>query len=379
MLKKLSILLILIFNTVAVFSQGIPVRKMSTSVEFVVNTDTIIENYGYECYVEKVLPYIFEHADEIETVLLIGSASPEGNYESNVNLARRRVDKISSYLNGIIPSYKIVKSCDYNLFLNKTGLDESDYARLRATYVEVYFSCDLKRNVMVDTIRRTVVDSVVIKRNTVVENFSRTDGGKCGEKLALSIYNDLCGDLIKRANIGAEVYFGKFSAFVDGYFSSATLIGKTYCSDAFHAGVRKYFNNEYNKVFIEIYGRFLYFDTDLFRDNGIYGITYGGGLGIGYKFNLCTHWKIYPSIRFGFDRFYYKDYTGNGNVNVSFGRYVDGQGVESAEGEAISVTPETITDRAIDGSFFDSSGRGVWIGPTYFGITLQRDFHFRKR
>ena len=294
----------------------------------------------------------------------------------------------------------MIKDNNYKLFLSKTGLDESDYTKLRATYVEIHFYIPEEAKTRVDTVTNTiyknVVDTVYRDRidtvyNNVVDTVfvEREAQPKSGintpcpnTDIVISIYNDLAGDLLKRGNVGAEVYFSRHSFFLDGYFTPGAIFGKTYNSDVWHTGFRRYFNDSYDKTFIELYGRFGYFDTDIFNENGIFGIFYGGGIGIGYKFNLCTHWKIYPSIRFGIDKIYYQHYyQKGGNVNVSFGKYVDGMGTESAEKtgtESMESSKIIYNEKTIGEQFLDNSISGLWLGPTFIGVTIQRDFHFKR-
>ena len=391
MVKKLFILFALALYAQVAFSQeATHVYKMSTTIEFVVNTDRIIENEDYDYYINSIIPEIAKNANSVESVFLIGSASPEGNAAGNIRLSERRAEKIYSHIINLVPKYKVIKSNEYNLFLNKTGLDESDYTKLRATYLEVFFNGhEPKPEIRTDTVFINRNDTVYVsKKDTVlVEKYIdrpiekiKSDGG-CNGPLVMSVYNDLAGDLAKRFNIGAEIYFSQFSFFIDGYFSTGTIFGKAYNSDIWHTGFRKYFNNEYEKVFIEIYGRGGYFDTQIFSDEGNFGIIYGGGIGIGYKFNLCRHWKIYPHIRLGIDRIYYNTYySKHGNVDISFTNYVDGRTRENGQSESPSKTNAAVeNDRKINQDFFNASFKGLWFGPTFVGITIQRDFHKSKK
>ena len=387
-LKKLLISCVLTVVCLIISAQeATHVYKMSATIQFVVNTDRIIENENYDYYINSIIPEISKNSDNVESIFLIGSASPEGSAAGNVRLSERRAEKIYSHITNLVPKYKVIKSNDYRLFLSKTLLDESDYTKLRATYLEVYFNGhEPTPETKIDTVYVGSKDTLQIEKHfsTHTETVKETvkyEKQACDSTLVMSIYNDLSGDLLKRINIGTEIYFHKFSFFIDGYFSNGTMFGKTYNSSIWHAGFRKYFNNYYKKVFIEIYGHGGYFDTQIFSDNGNFGVIYGGGIGIGYKFGLCTHWKIYPHVRFGIDRIYYNTYYSKpGNVNVSFSNYVDGQSTDGGTNNDSAQTNANVVynDKKINRNFFDSSFKGVWFGPTFVGITIQRDFHTRK-
>ena len=354
---------------------------LHTTIEFNVNTDNIIHNQSYDYYINTIIPEIRSKKDYIESIRLIGSASPEGNKERNIILSNNRANKIYSYISDIVPYNKIIINNNYSLFLKRTGFDESDYKKLRATYIEVIFKESVQTN-QIDTIYiENTIERIVEKKDTVYLNNEIENK----DKLVFSLYNNLIGDLLIRPNIGIEFYFNKFSFFIEGSFSDGKFFGKNYDIDFWHTGFRKYFNDNYNKLFIEVYGRTGYFDTELLSkdDNGLFGICFGGGIGLGYKFNVCSHWKITSMIRIGFDDFKFNNYytTNNGTVNVSFDDYVDGRNLNNIENNisAIDNTKNKIyINKTINKDFFSNSYNMYWFGPTYIGINIQRDFYIHK-
>lgn len=363
----------------------------SFTLEFVVNTDTIIQNGNYFNFINNIVPFIKNNYDHIESIIFVGSASPEGNKSHNIYLANKRAAKIASFISSYVQKDKFIVNNDYSLFLQKTGLDESDYQKLRATYVEIKLKKEIEQKVKIDSVYvENTVEKIVEKLDTVYINRIDTlyaNKEKKQDKLVLSLYNNLVEDLLIRPNIGIELYFNKFSFFVEGSFSDGKLFGKNYDIDFWHTGFRKYFNTNYNKWFIEIYGRTGYFDTELLSkdDNGLFGICFGGGIGFGYKFSVCTHWKITPMIRFGYDDFKFKDYYSSncGNIDVLFGKYVDGR----IQNQLINNTEEGINngnilylnDKIINKNFINDSYNMQWFGPTFIGITIQRDFYIHKK
>lgn len=369
---------------------------VTLTIEFKVNTDEFIRNENYYTYIKNIVPTIQSKKMLISQILLIGSASPEGNVANNIRLANKRADKIFSYISNIVPKEKIIVSNNYGWFLMKTGLDESDYTKLRATYVEIHYfkqedeeppKPEVKPDIppQRDTIycRDTVHYQTVNNIFNTYNNSTVTNNGLHAEPV-FAVYNDLLSDLLLRANVGAEVYFSKMSFFVEGSFSKWKITGREYDTDMWHAGFRKYFNDNYDKFFVEAFANAGYFDTELFTDVGKIGIFYGGGIGIGWVFNLCPHWKLSPIVRFGlFERTYYADYyyTEQGQINVLFGNYQNGKVNNGANnGQSTTDTPTVINvSKTINKEFFENSYKAYYIGPTYVGISIKRDFCRNKK
>lgn len=373
--KHITILLFFLYSAFG-FCQNADYASLSTTIEFVVNTDNIIRNENYYYYVDSILPEITRNKENIYHVLLVGSASPEGNSDNNLRLSKRRADKVYSFISSMVPEAKVEINNNYDLFLAKTKVNERDYPKLRATYVEISYYTKPKstETVYVNTVR---TDTVFIEKEVKVK--------KPKKELTLSLYNDIVGDLIIRRNIGLELYFKQMSYFVEGSFSQGKLYDKVYDIQLWHTGFRKYFNDDFNKYFIEAYGRTGFFDTTVFGEDGNFGVFYGAGIGIGHKFDIGKHWKIYPLIRVGFDycaneKYYYQ--VQNGNINILFNRYTDGKADNSSDNNDNSVNSgvqaDYVIDKKINDDFFRDSNKVIWFGPTYIGVIIQRDFFKRK-
>lgn len=401
MIRKYCLAILLLFFAIPIsFSQ-----TMSGTIQFYVNTDRVIKDSDYFKYINEVVPFIDANADKLDHISLVGSFSPEGNRERNLKLANLRADKIYSYISTRVPKEKIVVNNDFDLFLRKTGYSrDEEYEKLRATYYEVclkesttkettievfntdtVFVKDTKITKETDTV---FVEKVIEKVDTVYLDRNTEKREDC-DKLVFSVYNSISEDLLQRPNVGIEFYFSQMSWFVEGSFSSGTFYGKNYDIDFWHTGLRKYFNQRYDKTYIELYGRTGWFDTNLLskNDNGVFGVFFGCGLGLGYRFSVCNHWKITPNIRFGFDNFMFDDYyyysEGNGSIDVSFGKYVNGRGGSSQESTSSQTTNKVeeihLNDKTINESFYRNSYNMYWFGPTYIGVTIQRDFYIHKK
>lgn len=86
-------------------------------------------------------------------------------------------------------------------------------------------------------------------------------------------------------------------------------------------------------------------------------------------------------IRIGlFQRIYYADYyyTESGNVNVSFGNYINGNINNNIETGNVPNQNVIITNKTLTKEFFENSNKAFYIGPTYIGLVLKRDFCIKK-
>lgn len=376
--KRYFLALLFTMCSICGFSQDENYTTLSTSIEFIVNTDEIIKNDNYYYYINTIVPEITRNKDNMSYVLLVGSASPEGNADNNVVLSKRRADKIYSYISSTVPESKVEINNCYDLFLSKTKVSEDDYPKLRATYVEVSY---LNGNKSTATpFNNVITDTVFIEKEVFVKK------EKTEKELALSLYNDIVGDLVIRKNIGFELYFKQMSYFVEGSFSQGKLYDKVYDIQLWHTGFRKYFNDDFNKYFIEIYGRTGFFDTTVLNDNGNFGTFYGTGIGLGYKFDIGKHWKIYPLLRIGLDYYANENYyylIQNGNINALFNSYTNGKSTKSNENSVSTVSNGTQTtytiDKNLNDEFYRNSSKRIWFGPTYLGLIIQRDFFIKRK
>lgn len=300
--RKILVLIAFIFNFLIGYSQTIPQDSLlySSTVEFIVNTDNFLRNEDYAYFINTTVPFIHENADDIECIILIGSASPEGNKERNKYLAKIRADKIHSYFSEV-PRRKINIINDYDLFLEKTGASVKDYERLRATYIEIYFKrkCpEVKADTVYvkETVVDTIIDTVYIKEKIKPRTIP-----------ILGVKTNLVADIAITPNVQAELYthfhgislefaytFPWWSIDYDKYFYYQILNGT--------AGIRKYFNDNYTGHYIGIYGNTAIYDICFSnKDEGWQGELYGCGVSYGYVFQNKKHprWKFEPYIRLG--------------------------------------------------------------------------------
>lgn len=310
-----KILIIIAIAISCTFSYAQNTSMLSTTVEFVVDTDIIIQNDNYNYFLNTVIPAIAEKSDYVETILLIGSASPEGQKSRNLYLADIRADKIYSHIKTIVPKSKIEVVNDYDFFLKKTGLTEEDYRKLRATYVEVHFKepepsrdtvyiRDTISFYRVDTVLCCRVDTVYIKEEPKVIP-------------VVAVKSNLASDLLATPNVQAEVYtylwglslefdytFPWYHKDYNSYFYYQILNGIV--------GIRKYLNtNDYVGHWFGVYANTAIYDICFWnKTKGWQGELHGAGLSYGYVFRS----KKYPRVKF-------EPYVRLGWMNTRFDTY----------------------------------------------------------
>ena len=279
MKHKLLLLILCLVPFIGINAQD----KFTATVEFAVNTDFIIDNgHNYQFY-HIDLPKLKERASEIDYVYLIGSASPEGDYNNNESLVSKRANKVFSQLSDFIPENKIIINNNHDLFMRKTGFNGYDYPSQRAVYVEFVFTEDKPVVHKIDTVYvNTVVekmDTVFVVNEIVKENKSR-----------FSVYTDLVLDGFAIPNIGLEYVYGRFGVFLDGAYSN--WLDKKITDANF--GFRLYSGKRVNGIFIEVFGKYSSFDVtnydkvikpQITKVNNAFGICFG----LGWRFNVSKH------------------------------------------------------------------------------------------
>jgi len=70
--------------------------------------------------------------------------------------------------------------------------------------------------------------------------------------------------------------------------------------------------------------------------------------------------------------YYISDAVG---IDVSFGEYVDGK--TQSTNQSTNSRGETVylNDRTLNKDFYNSAYNMYWFGPTYIGVTIQRNFY----
>jgi hypothetical protein len=303
MKHKLLLLVLCLISFIGVNAQD----KFTATVEFVVNTDFIIDNgHNYQFY-HIDLPKIKERASEIDYVYLIGSASPEGDFSNNESLVSKRANKVFSQLSDFVPENKIIINNSHDLFMKKTGFKEYDYPGQRAVYVEFVFVEDKPVEHKVDTV---YVNTVLEKRDTV---FVVNEVVK-ENKSHFSVYTDLVLDGFAIPNIGFEYAYGRFGVFLDGAYSN--WLGKKVTDANF--GFRLYSGKRVNGIFIEVLGKYSAFDVTNYdkvikpkitKMSNAFGVCFG----LGWRFNASKHLGFSLYARCGYVKDFL-DYENNYNV-----------------------------------------------------------------
>lgn len=302
-LKRLFTYLSLTLFCVVASAQGGDMKKIAATIEFVVNTDTVIENDRYAHFKEDVIPYIIEHHDDIDVALLVGSASPEGNKTRNEYLADIRAKKMLKLLDGIIPDEKIHVVSDGKLFLSLAKCEQGDYPRRRAARLEIWFK---ERASHIDTLRLERIDTVYIHDTLYTHDTIYVE--KPWRRVPiLAVKTNLLSDALITPSIQAELYtwlwglslefdytFPWFHKDYGTYFYYQILNGTV--------GIRKYLNNKYTGHYFGVYANTAIYDICPFdKEKGWQGELYGAGISYGYVLQNKRHprVKFEPYIRFG--------------------------------------------------------------------------------
>jgi hypothetical protein len=289
----------LLFLAVALFTsfslRGAGVNRDTVLVarlEFVVNTSTVVENDVYEHFVGEILPLLRENRENVIKVMVVGSASPEGNKARNRVLETIRSDKAVFYLMNAVDRSKIEVINSSDMFLHVAKREDSDYAARRGVYIEIwlhkpeiYERVDTLRFEKIDTVYSHSTDTIYIEKP-----WKRIP--------VLALKTNLVSDLLITPNVQAELYTHvaglslEFSYTCpwwhdDGVYFYHQILNGT-------AGVRKYFKNDYLGHYLGTYVHTGIYDLCYDKRNGWQGETNGAGLGYGYVFASKKH----PRLKF---------------------------------------------------------------------------------
>ena len=340
MLKRL---LILMFFLCCLCNINAQTRDtlITEHIEFKVNTDSIIVNKNYYHFCNEIIPFIHNHKNNIDFIEIIGTSSPEGSIKNNKYLADKRTRKILSLIGDSIPEHKIqltsidedykslyniiyrsdeeykddviyilstsnnVKRDLQNLNNGKVWIDliKKYYPKLRRSTITIGLHNDLQVIQPCDNIRDTIY---VQKTDTVYLDIRKT----WRKYPILSIKTNILLDVIPYSpfgisftpNIQAEMY-----TWFHGLSVEFEYMFPWYHNDSNHkcyqilngtVGIRKYFNNEYTKWYVGIYGNTGYFDLSINEEKGWQGEEHGAGLSLGYVIKK-NNIRFEPYIRIG--------------------------------------------------------------------------------
>ena len=292
---KTLIICIMLFASVNLF--GSEAKKDTVLVgrlEFVINTATVIENEQYEHFANEMLPLIEENKENVMKVMVVGSASPEGNKARNRVLETIRSERATFLLSRVIDRDKIEIINSSEMFLHVSKREDSDFAARRGVYIEVwlhrpeiYERVDTIRIEKRDTLYSHSIDTIYIEKP-----WKRIP--------ILAVKTNLASDIVATPNVQAELYTWLWGLSLE-FDYTCPWWHKDYGSYVYYqlldgkAGIRKYLNNKYNGHWIGVYANTAIYDFCFWnKDKGWQGEVYGAGLGYGYVFQS----KKYPRIKF---------------------------------------------------------------------------------
>lgn len=304
---------------------------ISTNICFYVSTTDIVKNDpGYDKYLNEMLPFMYDNINNLDSVVIRGAASPDGTDKFNSYLSEKRAEKIakdlhfSKYMSDVIYAgedysrlfelitddsiltkqvEEILQTDDPKRNIRKLPkyryLMDVIYPQLRSAQVTMYFS--EKDPCFTDTvyISQLLTDTVYDYRLDTVWM------EKPLRKIPIvSVKTNLLADAVLAPNIQAEVYTHVWGL----------SIGFDYTFPWYHDDskflyyrllrgspvIRKYFNNEYDKHYIGLYGDSYEYDFCINKNDGWQGEGIGLGLEYGYAFRNDKHprlkWELFARV-----------------------------------------------------------------------------------
>ena len=151
-LKKYIITIAMLLTAVLTNAQDVSTDSvLYANIKFEVNTDRILPNdFGLQHLQTVVMPYVSEHLQDIDSIVIIGTASPDGPYERNRQLAQMRCQRIwkefMTYVSSsLVRTYtvsedyaKLKALSDDDRETNKKRLLQLYHPAVRTVYVRVY-------------------------------------------------------------------------------------------------------------------------------------------------------------------------------------------------------------------------------------------------
>lgn len=325
-------------------------------LEFMLNTDTIIENGHYTHFVQSVVPLIKENGNLIDGISITGSYSPEGGIERNRYLANIRAAKLLSFIDGYVDDSKIRVGISDRIPSGAEKYDEKKYQSYRCAYIEVLLNKKQSDSrpliVKTDTVYVERIDTVLLRDTVYFEKPLTTIP-------IVGIKTNVLSDIIAAPNVQAEIYthlagisfefsysFPWWSIDEDKYFYYQVLNGTV--------GVRKYFKNDYTGHYAGAYGGTAIYDICFFnKDNGWQGEAYCVGLSYGYVFQS----KKWPRLKF-------EPYIRAGWINTKYDTYHASQPFDEKYYYNWNLRADEFVPRRFVANY---------IGPTAIGFNLTFD------
>ena len=172
-------------------------------LEFVVNTNRIIDNECYSLFTNEILPMLRHNEDRVIKVMIVGSASPEGKPERNRYLSKIRAEKVFDILSEFISKEKIDVVSDSELFLQVSRCKKEDFMVRRGVYVEAWIEGISTHTV--DTLKLERVDTLYIHDTLYVHDTVYIE--KPFKRIPiLAVKTNLAADIVATPNVQAELY-----------------------------------------------------------------------------------------------------------------------------------------------------------------------------
>ena len=388
MLRALIILIALFFSVLTYAQDVSPFcytidndSVMFANIKFEVNTDCILPNdFGIQHLREVMLPWAGAHISEIDSIVVIGTASPDGRLSRNIELAEMRCNKICDEFLTYVPmslvrAYVISEDTQtLRRLISKQKEVTSErklnvyHPAVRAAYVIIYLKRQEERYILSTHIFQEVEQKTSNYQEIIHDTIFITE--QCTLKPLLGLKTNLLIDAIPYSsfgisfmpNIQAELYLNWCGlsvefAYMFPWFKN-DIKHKYFQIINGTIGVRKYFKEDYTGWYVGAYGNSGYYDLCMNADDGWQGEHWGFGVTAGKVFRL-KHFKsikIEPYVRIGYLHTDYDDYHAGRPYNNKY--YYDWTG-----------RPQ---------DFIRRSHHRNWFGPTMIGINVTLDLYIKR-
>ncbi|MBR6630077.1 MAG: DUF3575 domain-containing protein [Bacteroidaceae bacterium] len=341
---------------------------------------------------------------KIDSIVVVSQSSPEGSYEHNMHLSKRRAATMRHTIGRRHPELKellrvhpdgeswlqlreyvasdtimsrqtiaevlAVIDSDVKMSTKKWRMQQLDaysylyetyYPRIRnSVFCILYYKLDMMV-AQIDNLICTAIEPVPVPVDTILPSFPirRVEY----PRPLLNIRTNLFYDLGTMFNVGAELYLGSHWSMLADYIFPWWSLDKSHLYFQMLNGqleARRYFDRlgGHTGHYLSAYGHANLYDFSFDAEHAWQGEGWGVGLGYGYVWHPWRNerWKLEAFVKVGYYHSLYDPYHASNPYNGKY--YYDWEG--------------PIED------FIRRNHRLRWFGPTGVGVTISYDITLEK-
>lgn len=289
-MRKITTLLLLFYCFLS-YAQGVG-TTIKHKIYFELNSSYLTDTKGCWWVVDTLLPYIKQNEDKLASLIIVGSASPEGGELHNYKLSRNRASAVAR----LFPADIKEKITILGIGSNTSG---DDFSQLRNAEITAIFTdtdtVAIRDTVYVDRIK-TVLDTVIVEQ-------------PLREVPVLAVKTNILLDAIPYSpfgvsftpNIQAEIFINFYGISIEGeyVFPWWNHGHKCYQISDTTVGLRKYLRSDYSGWYIGLYANWGYYDLSIDEERGWQGEFVGGGISVGWVKRM-GRFRFEPYLRIGY-------------------------------------------------------------------------------